>query len=339
MLHLFAKFAAVALSAICLFNSASLQAQTTCDNSIGRSNNHLPQVRLTLEPILYNDFNAVFLLGEAGHRHYRINGTYGLNFCTDHFIKIGGEWLTEDLEYKFYSGRQRRWVSQAAGGAVYRYVLPFSCYSIISFNLSFDYSKANKQDLKSFDCSDLSTLQRRISGGQNGGGTLGFTALPWRGGEVTVALTYDCLRLNRKHQHDENLHGYGGAVAWKQRLWRNVNMKIIAEIRRPYEFYEAQFDFVNWTMGGDYTLGIFGNYTHGKKSLPNTIGYGIVLGADLGAQSCRTGCSRSSSCRPNEPCLSPVYDLASWAAVPAVYIPEVLAITDQIILLKTDIEE
>ena len=106
-------------------------------------------------------------------------------------------------------------------------------------------------------------------------------------------------------------------------------MNIIAEFRRPYDFVEAQLNFANWTCGGDYTFGIFANYTHGKRPLPNTIGYGIQIGADLGALSYYTRCARSSSCQPDFPCLNPAYDLSMWTAIPAVYIPEVLAITDQ----------
>lgn len=259
---------------------------------------------------------------EAGPRNYRASGTWGWTINPCNRIKITGEYLTQDIDYNFFSGVTRQWVNQSAVGLAYQYA--FNDLFRNYFDLSGYYSHAPSKNLNpitgnftnaagtSISYSDI----RRIAGSNAGGISPGVTLHPWFGAEAKVILNYDDVVYDNVYSSRQKAQGFGGTVGLTQALNRNWQISATAANRAPFNYYQAGVDWVMPCPTTKLLVGLFGEYTQGKKTLPNTSLVGLNLTYIVDAPA-----PRVSGIQPQS--------FFDWMADPAVRMPQVLAIADE----------
>lgn len=273
---------------------------------------------------------ALSLLGEAGPRNYRLGGTLGWRFNENQRLKISGDFLRQDIVYAFFSGNSREWVKQGAIGAHYQYDLNQPGYNP-QFNLKAGYSHAPSRQLDTVAGSYIDVLglahnfidYRRIAGSDAGYISPGISVQPWQTARVGVELNYDDVQYDRIFYVDQRAKGFGGTANLVQQLGANTKLGMSVGIREPFNAYQAN---IGYTLPNspDWTLGIDANYVDGKHYLPNTYNVGLSVSYVV----------KEEQLNPNnlekDPTIRPAYsDLSSWVADPAIYLPQVLAITDE----------
>lgn len=292
----------------------------TCNHSHKQIDNNLvPIGRVVLNPVQTNDQFAVSLIGEAGHRNFRANGTFGGWTTENSRLKVSGEYLVQRLSWKFSSGKSTEWVQQGAVGADWQYLI--DCGALQALDLSGYYSYSPGKHLKTHECFDGGTVQRRLAGAQGYGGSLSSVLFLYECARLDLSLDYDHVTYRRKFKSDKVVSGLGGGFALTSRLPWNVDLVLEAEFRRPFNYYGAKIVSPTLFNLSGSSLGLFGGYTKGKNKLPNSFVAGIELVYAFG------------SCSTIDNVCSPVWDpcsLNAWVITPAVYMPEVLAIVDEL---------
>ncbi len=265
---------------------------------------------------------------EAGPRNYRVSGTVGLRMNPRNRIKITGEWLWQDIDYGgFFTDTTREWVQQPAVGLGYQ--LALNNRFINYFDLGGYYSHAPSKTLINVDFLDVPsgnifTEMRRIAGSTAGGANAGVHFHPWCGAEGSLALNWDDVVYDNQNTDRVTAKGFGGTVALTQDLQafgQDFEMGLSAAIRRPFDFYRAELNWVNPLPGSQLLIGIFGDYNRGKDELPNTglVGLNLSFAVDAPVSRTKTG----KGINPDS--------LLAWVNQPAVYMPQVLAISDEAI--------
>jgi hypothetical protein len=306
---------------LCALWSGTQGYAEECTHSRSKTDNELiPIGRFQIGSPLFGEHAAFSLLGEAGEKNYRGSGTVGFLFGHSHYFKVSGEYLRQKLGYRFSSGKERRWLYQGAAGAAYEY--RFDMHWLSDASLAGFYSHAPNRHLKSVDCPNCIHLKRRIAGSDAGGGSIDLTFIPWGSGTISLAGNYDHVVYHRKHQDPLHISGFGGGVDWTQKLSCNFDFDFRGEFRRPFNYFEGAINWHSARWAG-LTLGLFGSHTEGKYRLPNNNTAGVQLGYLIGYRKHH----EEPSCR--HPGTSLDSALESWVSIPAVYMPEVLAVSDQ----------
>lgn len=320
---------------IFMLSFASISADDNhCNHNCRRTNNDfIPTLRLQLTPEICSDWFAFSFLGEAGVRNYRANGTLGFALAPCQRLKVGGEYLTQKLGYNFSSGKASRWMHQYAVGGTYQYLV--DCNFIQSLDVHGHYSHAYSRQLSRATCfPDIFTerrVRRHIAGSDAYNVSGGVTLNPWCFTNISLSLDYDNVRYNRKFHKHHTVSGFGGTVGFIQNLPYNFNVGFRGEFKRPYNYLEALIGWNTCTSWGNVNIGVYGGHTYGKEHLPSSTVAGIALNWDFdwgfGGYFNNTCCPQDICCYP---CYSSCNDLAKWIeATPAVYVPEVLAISEQ----------
>jgi hypothetical protein len=307
-----------------VFSQESLETRA-CDHRRSQSkDNFLPFARLVLTPVFICDNSAVSLLGEAGGKIYRINGTYGTFFGDCQRLKIGGEFLGEKLKYNFSSGHVHRWMHQWAVGGKYQYLLDWDCF-LEGIELSGLYSCAQSDTLCSAFCPiENATLFRRIAGASHWDVEGGLVLSPFECSHLTLTIGYDSAFYHRKFSQNKRVSGVSGTLWYNQRFMRCLVLDIKAEFRRAYNWLEGKLAWNDRFWGGDVSVGIFGGHVWGKEHLPDSSNVGGEIRYAWDVNEC---CPSFDPCE--ETCCYVCNDLADWISEPAVYIPQVLAIAEQ----------
>lgn len=290
-----------------------------------------PDVRLFLAPCNLTSCTAYSLMGEVGVRNYRVNGTLGLELDCRQRVKVTGEYLTQKLRYGFSSGRSDRWVQQYAVGGAYEYYLGHQWLTNIEGSVF--YSHAFNRSLSTQICSS-SFVQRHIAGGRDVGCAFGGNFSPWCGSKISLYGNYDHIIYHRKYSSDRTIAGVGGTIGLYQKISDTIDCDFTAEFRRPFNYY---FGLLNWSPCLDYLngvkIGVFGSYTAGKSRLPSSTCAGIQICFEFGGYNddcCYSDefCNAPRCCNPCER-----RSLCDWVTEPAVFMPQVLAIADQNLIL------
>lgn len=293
------------------------------------NDNCYPVARVVLTPVFLCDDAAFSFLAEGGPRSYRFNGTIGKFFCEQHRVKVGGEYLAQRIKYDFHTGKEHKWMHQWAVGGKYQYLFADDCCCdwLNSFELSGYYAKANSKDL-SVESEESESEFRRISGGRTWNIEAGTTFdTCWNCGYILVAIDYDSIEYKRRYQSDKKVSGVGATLALHQPLWCDFIFDFKYQYKRAYDYIEALLNWRNNLECGDLNVGIFANHVFGKERLPSSTTVGIELGFSFGIDNLFDSCCYdpcASNC-----CVMDCNDLADWVSRPAVYMPQVLAITDQ----------
>lgn len=348
------KYAGILLTAFCMTAATA----TSIPNNAHNPSTFLgPTVRLGVTKLVTDD-TAFSVAGEAGLRNLRLGGTFGWEFDYNQRIKASAEVLRQKITYSFFSGRESPWLNQTAVGLDYQY--DFRNYEPFNtlFDLSGYYSHAPSTvlgvDTGTYIPAGSSTPipfydVKRIAGSHAAGVSPGITIATLEGTRVGAEINYDNVHYDTKYRSGENGIGWGGTVKLNQAITQDISVGAQAAVRAPFNNYQADIALDNVDFYGTWVFKLFGAYTIGKNSLPTT--YNVGLGADylIDAKNNCGGCSRSEPMqdfkgeknqRPYKdfkgykdytPCDPPEMvdkDFLSWISVPAVYLPQVLAIAE-----------
>lgn len=331
-----------------------------CHHSRGKTtDNVFGYARYTSTTALVCDNMAFSSLSELGSKNYRTNATWGF-FCQDqHRFKIGAEYLQQKFHHRFSTGKTEKWSRQWAVGAKYQYLFdqcgdscscnpcfcdPCLCNSswydwIEGIQVSTAYSRADKHSLRKLDC-DYSRVSRNLSGSWFLNGEVGAIMTPWECGKIIVGLGYDYVRYNEnihgshnKHRHGhKHVSGVGGSIELDQKFCGCYGLHVLTQFKKPYNYFEALVSWTKRTECGDLKLGLFFAHTWGKCNLNSSSAVGAELDFSFGIDGfCNLVCCDPFSILEN--CCNPCEysELNDWVSAPAVYMPETLTKTNELI--------
>lgn len=276
----------------------------------------------------FNSKNAAAVELAAGPRVLRANGTYGYALNDRNRIKLTGEYLTENLDFNFYSGDTRQWVNQGAVGAAYQYWLGGD--KLKSFQVGSYYSHAPSKQLSDKTIvlsNDMDLLdQRRIAGGDDINGTAEASMSLWQHSLLTVGANYDQVSYDTEYEihKDNNAQGLGGHFQLQQLLTATTELNLQSSVSSVFSTYGAGLNWV-WTSNKNtaWTTGINSSYTSDHTTERHFWVNGINLNIAWGVP--REGKQVAHYSDPDVA----AQDLATWSAKPAVRMPDVLAISDE----------
>lgn len=333
-------------------SSSESQERIFCFHSRrGTDNEFRPVLRFHYTPKALSETSGISLLGDIGKRNYRINGTYGRFFSDSLRMKISTEYLIQKIGYNFSSGEVKQWVQQTAGGIAYQYL--FNDPWIFSADFSGYVAYSNGHFLSTLQCIDKKHIHRYIAGANTFGLSIGTTLTPWNFGLFKFLIDYDHVKYRRKYHRDYYVSGPGISFEWAQELICNLNFDFKIECRQPFNYCKF---LINWNPSfcctsepivqqGNWDLGFFWEYTHGKSKLPNVTTTGIQIGYNFNRKSQTISPCLEIPAYPNpQGSFTPFFDvanvivaeknalsndLANWLYDPAIFFPIVLAIPDQ----------
>jgi hypothetical protein len=286
-----------------------------------------PNARLIIAPRQLTSQTAFAIMGEVGEKMARVNATLGYQIGMRQRLKLSVDQLCQKLKYDFYNGSKEAWVQQIAGGASYKCFLD-DCF-FDSVDAGGWYSNAPSRRLSSFVLQEETTarlFERRIAGGEAWHAYLGTTVFPWSCASLSIAAVYDHVDYHKKTVKDKTVDGMGFSVDFSQRIFDGVDFNLRGDILQPYQHVGGALNWTVATCYGDVVTGIYGDYTHGRKGLPNNTIFGVQINLAFGdggqLPSFYKDCCARDSSRPRQ-------DLLEWIADPAVMMPIVLAIADQ----------
>ncbi len=283
-----------------------------------------------------NDYTAYSVLGEAGVKNFRAGGTLGWKLEQNQYLKVSAEYLMQEITYSFLTGNTDQWVRQGALGAGYLYEFVGYQYDP-HFNLNAYISHAPSKTLgntaapATFNGSLQNIILKRRIAGSNGAGIMPAVSIaPWQGGRVGLGINYDSVRYNNNYSSNEDAVGLGGTFTFNQALSHDMGLNLEAAVRKPFNNYAAGLSFANVPYFGKWVLGVDGEYTAGKNTLPNTWNASVGASYDLDQRSPQAAPVYKDHPYKDYKDMVPVSDdLLAYTSDPAVYMPQVLAIPDQ----------
>lgn len=286
-----------------------------------------PNFRLQVAPKQLTSLTSFSAMGEIGERLARVNATIGYQIGRNQRLKLSVDQLAQKLTYDFINGKKSAWVQQIAGGFAYKYFLD-GCL-IDSVDVGGWYSNSSNRRLSSFVVVDGTTAQvfkRRIAGAEGWHGSIGSTIFPWDCGSLGLAVVYDHVDYRRQALEHKTVSGFGCAIDFRQRIYSSLDLIVKGDLSPVYQHVGGA---LNWTfpcLFGDAMAGLYGDYTHGLKGLPNDASFGVQVNLAFGdgrfvAPFYKSCCVRDKT-RPQQ-------DLLEWIADPAVMMPMVLTMADQ----------
>jgi hypothetical protein len=305
----------------------------------------IPILRTELISRFFDDSTAFSLLGEVGRGQNRINVTIGFPLCAGSQLKFGGELLNQQLSYHFPYDHAKAWTRQYAAGGGFRQELDF--WGFKYFDFTGQWSNAQNHHLHKYHTKQglrrplraqrasprEPVFHRYIGGSKAYALTAGLGIEPWYFGSLGAALTFDKIDYQRKHFTDKVVSGFGGAIYFEQRFSLSVNLRLKGEFRAPYTYYEGSLDWRTTLCYTDVVIGVFGGHTQGRHTLPSSTIAGIEIGFDFGLSDFSLSRSVGLCDQPMTPSCAPWgtqnRNYLQWVAMPAVYLPEVLAIAEQ----------
>lgn len=322
------KFSKVVLA----LGSALLSFSTFADipNSSHTTTFVGPTAKLGFTSTLNNSM-AYNLAGEVGVNNFRVGGTWGWKIAEAQRLKLSADYLWQEISYAFFSGDTDQWVRQFSISGAYQYDLVGIPYNPqLDIDGYYAYAPSKRLSTKvgtytnAFGLPTSFVDYRHIAGSDAWGLAPGISITPWIGGRVGIELNYDNVDYKQKYSTPNyDTSGLGGTFRWKQLIIDNLGVNLSAAIRRPFNNYAAELNWFHVPYYGDWTLGIFANYTAGKYTLPNTWNAGVSANYMLDKR-----CPAVMPSLKGE-AMAPIVDnLLAWTSKPAVYIPQVLAIPD-----------
>ncbi len=299
-----------------------------------------PSLRGSYTSKIY-DSSAFSVLGEVGAKNFRAGATIAILVEENNYFKISGEYLFQNLTYSFLTGTTDEWVQQMALGAGYEYDLggAFDPRINVDGYVSYSPSKTLTNGFVTFPINSVQqtlTEERRIAGSVGLGISPGMSVLLWEGGRASAAMNYDSVRYDNSYSPKRNAKGLGATGSLQQNIYDGIDLNVGASSRAPFNNYYANVNFSDIPNMEDWIFGIGGSYTSGKESLPNS--WNVLVNADY----------RERIDTPRKRVVRRLHDkrkhykdegeleqeiatqdhLVPFAGVPAVYMPQVLAIVD-----------
>ena len=286
-----------------------------------------------------NDYTAYSLLGEAGVKNFRANGTLGWKLEQNQYFKVSAEYLWQDIDYHFFTGSTSQWVTQGAVGAGYLYEFLGYAYEP-HFDLTAYYSHAPDKSVGTKNGfitpvgggTPVAFSDNRHIAGSNGAGIMpAVSVAPWQGARAGLGLNYDNVRYTKHFPPSEDATGLGGTFTFNQVVTQDVSFGLAAAVRQPFNNYYAVVNFANVPYMGRWVLDVDGAYTAGKNTLPNTWNIGLSGHYSLDNRVAPAPVYKDMGYKDKiYKDMQPVKDdLLEYTADPAVYMPQVLAIPDE----------
>ena len=276
----------------------------------------------------FNDSNAADLELAGGPRVFRANSTYGYALNDKNRIKITGEYLTEALDFNFYSGDTRQWVNQGAVGAAYQYWLGGSTFKNVQIGSYYSHAPSKQLSDKTIVLNNSLSLldQRQIAGGNDIHNTAETAMSLWSHSLLTVGVDYDQVHYNTDYNihSDSNMQGLGGHAQLQQLLTPSTELNLQSSISPLFSNYGAALNWI-WTSKKNTALsaGIdstyTADYTTNRRFWVNGISLNVVWDAAR---------NDNKPVRYSDPDVA-AQDLSTWSSQPAVRMPDVLTISDE----------
>lgn len=275
-------------------------------------------------------YTSAFSFGaEAAQDNLRASGTFGWEIYNKHHLKFSAEYLWQELDYAFFAGNNNGNVTQGAVGADYWYAIPTSSSLRPGFTMNAFYARAGNiriatpsglfvnsvGDIESY------TNVQTVAGSNASGFSPGIRVQPWWGTEALVKLNYDRVHYNTHNNVSPNVRGFGGTLYLNQHLTNHLVLEGLAANRKPFNFYQAAIAWRDSPCDNAWTLKLGSSYTQGKNTLPSSYNLGVTFDYFLDVVP-----EFRNNAHIKEQFLH-------WMATPAVYMPEVLAIPDDQVLL------
>lgn len=308
---------------------ASAQENEPCNHSTGKTDDtFFGGARFILTPVFVCEDTAFSLLGEAGSNNYRVNGTFGSILESSRF-KVGAEYLSQKIKYNLPNGVNHHWVQQFAIGGNYQFFLECPEWIVRGVQLTAYYSHSKSHHLGDHNCgsvdSDINGLiQRSIAGAWDLGADVGFIIQPWCCAQLITSVGYDNVNYKRHLQGRKRVSGASFTVDFDQKLFWNLDARIIAHFRKAFNDIQAKLSWTTCFDCGELEIGIYGGHVWGKSRLPSTSSAGVELGFAFGIDNCCQFVGIPCDCD----CCHQGNFLADWVRDPAVYQPQVLAISE-----------
>lgn len=279
---------------------------------------------------LFNDDNAFQMDLEIGETQGRYSATLGHVLSLKQRIKATAEYLDQKINFDFTSYGAKEWVGQMAYGLEYQYVFPHSL--INALNIGVTYSKASDKQLSAVNFYDnnglLNINLRHIAAGTDKNANVGINILPSKNNLLKLRVDYDSVNYAMNYNNAPNNTGVGATANFEQLLSDHVKLKLNASNRTIADDYSMELD---WLLNTDtdkrVELGLTGEYSKVKSGMPSKdYIFGLKINYVLEAGRAKT---------------IPVYtlgsenaiaDLLDWTAIPAVRMPQVLAIKDEAVI-------
>lgn len=318
-----------------LLSTQQITAQSLCDHRQGASNNNfIPNFAFQVTPATVICDSAYSFSAELGRKNYRFGGTVGTSLGDWGLVKLSGEYLTQDIEYRFASGSTSKWRPQGAIGLAYTKDLDLSCfewcppliYNWLSFiEINGYWSYAPNKNLSAVTCANGNTVLRHIAGSNAAGVAIGVSCIPWSTGRFSAQTTYDYVSYARKYKGHRHIGGFGSTYSIIQCLPFNLDLELSAAFKEPYNYYLGSVNYAFENQWRGLIVGVFGAYLKGRFHLPNSSTAGIQLSYRFGCEG--NGCMNMGDWGYGYNCDNNCCDprLMEWVSNSAVYIPEVLA--------------
>lgn len=292
-----------------------------------------PTARVGLTSNIGNE-SAFSVAGEAAARNFRLSGTLGWKIGDNQRFKATAEYLWQKIAYGFFSGNSEYWAQQGTVGVVYQYDLANVAYNPqVGFNAYVLYSpsKTFGLDMGTFvnpnGITQNFTDNRRATGARGYGISPVASVTPWTGALLTGEVNYENIGYDNDYPVNQNARGFGVTARFNQAIMPHVDLGLVAGIRQPFNNYEAKIRWLDVPYFRDCTLGLFGDYTVGKHTLPDT--YNVGISADFILDN-RVELAADQNYKDEGLSFKPVVDnLLKWTSEPAVYMPVVLSVADE----------
>ena len=313
------------------FSSSSLPPTPPhCGSGKGKKTKEqfFPCARFIWSPVFPDNEKGVAFLGEVGGNNLRLGITYGAIPSSHHRYKLSGEYLVQKTSFRFDAGRAERWLHQAAAGATYQYIA--NCDQFFQgMQVNGVYADAFNLHVGQAECKERKQNHpRRIAGAWYARGDIGAIISPWCDSLVILSVGYAEAEYNRRIHPKKTEGGPSLRLEFAQALGNNWAFTLEGDFKRPFNALEGQFTFSRCCEGmGHFTLGLFASHTWGKGNLQNVTSAGVELGWSFGIDGlvpcCEDPCKRKTI-----PSCCEMQDLMAWVSAPAVYMPQVLAISE-----------
>jgi hypothetical protein len=277
----------------------------------------------------FNNANAAAVELAAGPKVFRGNGTYGFALNDKNRIKITGEYLDENLDFDFYTGDTRQWMSQAAVGAAYQYWIGGGKFKDLQIGGHYSHAGSKNLSDQTIDLGDGISLldQRRIAGGTDWNGTAEAGLHLWSHSLMNVGADYDKVRYDTHydiHYDGKDAQGFGGHINLQQLLTSSTQLELHSTVTQLANVYGGGLNWI-WTAHNTtaWRAGLESGYTTdhttGRNFWVNSISLNVVWDQPH---------EKGSIALYSDPDVS-AEDLLTWTATPAVRMPDVLAISDE----------
>ena len=286
--------------------------ECSLQDSLRWNDSWIPDFRLAVEPVMFNDTSGASVLFEAGRQNYRANGTVGYAFNDDCLGKVTGEYLTQKLGFSFCSVHEHHWVNQGAIG-----VAMLNYYKDSPIEWGFSYSHSDKKNLSETVVPRQNVIcEKKIAGSDGVRLFCGSDISLFDSSVLTGKIVYDYLKFNRTFQENKVVQGFGLNVAFDQYILNAAKLHLGFDWEAPFIAYDVAISTQFYFLDRFIDMAVYGRRVYGQKSIPSSSRIGIEIGINL--ESLWTG--KPLRCRD---------DLSIWLSKPAVYIPQVLVMKDQ----------